>query len=91
MGYMLDVSLHQAVEKDISFREGLPLNILGLPGGAPVNSVTERGELLKRKFESLTAELKRYADIAKGLENFLRDFIASRLPPYSGGCGPQGN
>ena len=79
------------MEKNITFREGLPLNILGLPGGAPVSSVAERGELLKRKFDSLAAELKRYADIAKSLENFSGDFIASRLPPYSGGCGPQGN
>ena len=91
MGHMLDISLHQAMEKDITFREGLPLNILGLPGGAPVSSVAERGELLKHKFESLATELKRYADMAKSLENFSRDFIASRLPPYSGGCGPQGN
>ena len=91
MGHMLDVSLHQAMEKNITFREGLPLNILGLPRGAPISSVAERGELLKRKFDSLAAELKRYADIAKSLENFSRDFIASRLPPYSGGCGPQGN
>ena len=90
MGHMVDVSLHQAVEKDVTFREGLPLNILGLPGGAPVSSAAERGELLKHMFKSLTAELRRYADIAKSLENFSRDFIASRLPPYPGGTGPQG-
>lgn len=90
MGHMVDVSLHQAVENDATFREGLPLNILGLPGGAPVSSAAERGELLKHKFKSLTAELRRYTDIAKSLESFSRDFIASRLPPYPGGTGPQG-
>ena len=90
MGHMVDVSLHQAMEKDATFREGLPLNILGLPGGAPVRSAAERGELLKHKFKSLTAELRRYTDIAKSLESFSRDFIASRLPPYPGGTGPQG-
>ena len=52
-----------------------------------------RLESLKEKAKSLVMQLSEHLlDVPAALESISRDFIASRLPPYSGSeeLGPQG-
>ena len=88
----MELSLRQAMATEVAYRRGLPCNILGLPGGQFSRDEDTREKLLLEYSRVLVGDLVKHLDMTKALESYSRDFIKSRLPPYSetGEVGPRG-
>ncbi|XP_057272191.1 ribosomal oxygenase 1 [Pezoporus wallicus] len=78
---LLPAALHMALEEDVEFRQGLPMDYLGYMGVANSDKVDARRTAFMEKIQSLIKKLVDYAPIDAAVDQRAKSFLHDCLPP----------
>ncbi|NXH12251.1 RIOX1 oxygenase, partial [Bucco capensis] len=78
---LLPAALHMALEEDVEYRQGLPMDYLGYMGIANSDVVNSRRTAFMEKVQSLIKKLVDYAPIDAAVDQRAKLFLHDCLPP----------
>ncbi|KAM4771860.1 ribosomal oxygenase 1-like [Rhinophrynus dorsalis] len=81
LGKVLPASLQVAVEEDVEFRRGLPLEYMAYMGVQNTDMEDHRRDAFKQKVRSLIRKLADYAPIDAAVDQKAKEFLHDCLPP----------
>lgn len=82
MEILLPAALKQAIESDVRFREGLPLNIHQLFGSVHEEKDSEEKTKIRSHLKSLFNRVFDHGDIDNAVDQMSKKFQTDALPPY---------
>ncbi|XP_054055601.1 LOW QUALITY PROTEIN: ribosomal oxygenase 1 [Rissa tridactyla] len=78
---LLPAALQMALEEDVEYRQGLPMDYLGYMGVANSDTADARRTAFMEKVQSLIKKLIRYAPIDAAVDQRAKSFLHDCLPP----------
>ncbi|XP_050753578.1 ribosomal oxygenase 1 [Gymnogyps californianus] len=78
---LLPAALQMALEEDVEYRQGLPMDYLGYMGVANSDAVDARRTAFMEKVQSLIKKLVNYAPIDAAVDQRAKSFLHDCLPP----------
>ncbi|KAM6394182.1 LOW QUALITY PROTEIN: ribosomal oxygenase 1 [Pluvialis apricaria] len=78
---LLPAALQMALEEDVEYRQGLPMDYLGYMGVANSDAVDARRTAFVEKVQSLMKKLIHYAPIDAAVDQRAKSFLHDCLPP----------
>ncbi|NWY52985.1 RIOX1 oxygenase, partial [Chionis minor] len=78
---LLPAALQMALEEDVEYRQGLPMDYLGYMGVANLDAVDARRTAFMEKVQSLIKKLIHYAPIDAAVDQRAKSFLHDCLPP----------
>ncbi|XP_017661834.1 PREDICTED: bifunctional lysine-specific demethylase and histidyl-hydroxylase NO66 [Lepidothrix coronata] len=78
---LLPAALEMALEEDVEYRRGLPMDYLGYMGVANSDAADARRTAFMEKVQSLIKKLIDYAPIDAAVDQMARSFLHDCLPP----------
>ncbi|XP_005502480.3 ribosomal oxygenase 1 [Columba livia] len=78
---LLPAALQMALEEDVEYRQGLPMDYLGYMGVANSEAVNARRTAFMEKVQSLIKKLVNYAPIDAAVDQRAKSFLHDCLPP----------
>ncbi|XP_074005955.1 ribosomal oxygenase 1 [Numenius arquata] len=78
---LLPAALQMALEEDVEYRQGLPMDYLGYMGVANSDAVDARRTAFMEKVQSLIKKLVHYAPIDAAVDQRAKSFLHDCLPP----------
>lgn len=78
---MIPVALERAIEEDVEFRKGLPIDFLDHLGLVHSDSNSEARQKILRKFDVLMEKLMEYCPVDAAADQLGREFMHAALPP----------
>ncbi|KAM6335519.1 ribosomal oxygenase 1 [Podargus strigoides] len=78
---LLPAALQMALEEDVEYRQGLPMDCLGYMGVANSDAVDARRTAFMEKVQSLMKKLVDYAPIDAAVDQRAKSFLHDSLPP----------
>lgn len=80
--FLLPAALKQAINSDVRFREGLPLNLHQICGTAFSENSSEERTSARNKIKSLFDKIFDHANIDNAVDEMGKKYQADALPPY---------
>lgn len=82
MEFLVPAALKQAIESDVRFREGLPLNIHQICGAVHSDVDSEERNKIRNHLKSLFNRIFDHGNIDNAVDQMSKKFQTDALPPY---------